>query len=149
MSVRLRSLRPTPATLLAGTALFFALGGTAVAVSHAVRPQARCSYGAVRAVAVVTGEPGKGTANLPDQFSSAKSLFLKQFNCAGGATSVRRIGQGQYEVQFAGNPSVAAVSSASGAQSWLSVIGAGTFRIGENVPGRDDPAEAPFVVVAF
>jgi hypothetical protein len=141
--------RPSAATVLAGLALFFALGGSALAVSHAIKPQARCSNGAVRGIAVVTGESGKGVANLPDQFSNAKSLFLKQFNCAGPAPAVRRVGTGVYDVQFPGNPSVAAVVSASAAQSWLQVTATGTFRIGENIPGRDDKAEAPFVVVAF
>jgi hypothetical protein len=142
-------LRPTPATVLAGLALFFALGGTALAVSHAVKPQARCANGAVRGLAVVTGESGKGIANLPDQFSSSGTLFLKQFNCTGGATSVRRLGLGVYDVQFAGNPTVSAVVSASGATSYLQVIAPGTFRVGLNVPGRDDKAEVPFIVAAF
>jgi hypothetical protein len=142
-------LRPTPATILAGLALFFALGGTALAVSHAVKPQARCANGAVRGLAVVTGESGKGIANLPDQFSSSGTLFLKQFNCTGGATSVRRLGLGVYDVQFAGNPTVSAVVSASGATSYLQVIAPGTFRVGLNVPGRDDKAEVPFIVAAF
>jgi hypothetical protein len=142
-------LRPTPSTVLAGLALFFALGGTALAVSHAIKPQARCANGAVRGLAVVTGESGKGIANLPDQFSSSGTLFLKQFNCTGGATSVRRLGIGMYDVQFAGNPTVSAVVSASGATSYLQVIAPGTFRVGLNVPGRDDKAEVPFIVAAF
>jgi hypothetical protein len=142
-------VRPTPSTVLAGLALFFALGGTALAVSHAIKPQARCANGAVRGLAVVTGESGKGIANLPDQFSNSGTLFLKQFNCTGGATSVRRLGLGIYDVQFAGNPTVSAVVSASGATSYLQVIAPGTFRVGLNVPGRDDKAEVPFIVAAF
>ena len=142
-------VRPTPSTVLAGLALFFALGGTARAVSHALTPQARCANGAVRGLAVVTGETGKGIANLPDQFSSSGSLFLKQFNCTGGATLVRRVGTGLYDVQFARNSTVSAVVSASGANSYLQVLAPGTFRVGLNIPGGQDKAEVPFIVAAF
>ncbi len=143
------SVRLSPATALAGLALFFALGGSALAVSHAVRPQARCANGAVRGVAYVTGEPAKGLGNVPDQFSSSKTLFGKQFNCTGAAVAVRRVAMGQFEVQFAGSASTTALVSAAGAQSWVQTIGTGTFRVGMNVPGRDDKTEVPFVVVAF
>ena len=60
------SFRATPATILSGLALFFALGGSALAVSHAVKPQPRCANGAVRGIASVTGDPSKGVANMPD-----------------------------------------------------------------------------------
>jgi hypothetical protein len=142
-------VRLSPATALSVLALFFALGGSALAVSHAIKPQARCANGAVRGLAVVTGAPGKGMANLPDQFSGSGTYFLKQFNCTGGATAVRRVGQGVYDVQFAGNPSVAPVVSGSGATSWVQVLAPGTFRIGLNIPGRDDKAESPFIIAAF
>ena len=39
-------MRVSPSTVLAALALFFALGGSAIAVQDAVRPQARCSPGA-------------------------------------------------------------------------------------------------------
>ena len=95
--------KPSPPTVLAGVALFFALGGTAVAVSDAVKPQARCATGAVRGIAGVTGDPAKGIANLPGTFTGNKGLFSRKFNCSGGATQVRRVSQGLYEVRFVGN----------------------------------------------
>ena len=140
--------RPSPATILASLALFFALGGSALAVSHVIKPQARCANGAVRGIAAVTGDPGKGIANLPDQFSSAKTLFSRTFNCTGGPVQVRRISFGVYEVQFVGNNAQSAVVSASGAESWLTPMQGGAFRVGLHVPGRADSQEAPFVVVA-
>ena len=140
--------RPSPATVLASLALFFALGGSALAVSHAIKPQARCANGAVRGIASVTGESNKGMANIPDQFSSAKALFSRTFNCAGGPVQVRRIALGVYEVHFVGNAAQSAVVSASGAESWLQPMPGDVFRVGLHVPGRDDSMEAPFVVVA-
>ena len=142
-------LRPTPATVIASAALFFALGGSAVAVSHAVRPQPRCANGAVRGIAAVTGEPTKGIANIPDQFSGTAALFSRTFNCTGGATQVRRVSTGVYEVRFVGNSAQSAVISASGAETWLTPIPGGVFRVGLHAPGRDDSVEAPFVVVAI
>jgi hypothetical protein len=141
-------LRLSPATVLAGLALFFALGGTGLAVSNAVKPQPRCANGAVRAIAAVTGDPTKGIANIPDQFSSAKALFSRAFNCTGGVTEVRRISAGVYEVRFAGNGAQSAVVSAANALSWVQPLSGGVFRVGLHVPGRDDHAEVPFVVVA-
>ena len=50
-------MRITPTTVIALLALFFALGGSAVAVTEAVRPQARCAPGAVRGFIAVNGDP--------------------------------------------------------------------------------------------
>ena len=138
---------PSPATVIAAAALFFALGGSALAISDAVRPQPRCANGAVRGIAAVTGN-ASGMANIPDQFSSTRSLFSRTFNCTGGATEVRRISAGVYEVRFPGNPVQSAVVSGSGAESWLTPMPGGVFRVGLHVPGRADVAEAPFVVIA-
>jgi hypothetical protein len=135
--------------VLSALALFFALGGSALAVSHAVKPQPRCANGAVRGFAAVTGDPGKGIANMPDQFSSAKILFSRTFNCAGGGVQVRRVAVGTYEVRFPGNGGQTAVVSGSNALSWVQAMPGGVFRIGLHVPGRQDPAEQPFVVVLF
>jgi hypothetical protein len=142
------SFRPSPATVLSGLALFFALGGSALAVSHAVKPQPRCANGAVRGIAAVTGEPAKGMANIPDQFSSTKTLFSRTFNCTGGAVQVRRVSVGVYEVRFAGNGAQSAVVSAANALSWVQPMPDGSFRVGLHVPGRADATELPFVVVA-
>ena len=140
--------RPSPATAIAAAALFFALGGSALALSDAVRPQPRCANGAVRGIAAVTGEAGKGIANIPDQFSGNRSLFSRTFNCAGPPTEVRRISFGVYEVRFPGNAAASATVSGSGAESWLTPMPGGVFRVGLHVPGRADSMETPFVVVA-
>ena len=140
-------LRPSPSTVVAGAALFFALGGSSLAISNAVKPQARCANGAVRGIAAVTGEGG-GMGNIPDQFSSNKVLFSRTFNCTGGPTEVRRISRGVFEVRFPGNAAASATVSGSGAESWLTPMPGGVFRVGLYVPGRDDSTEVPFVVVA-
>jgi hypothetical protein len=146
-----RRFRPSPATVLSGLALFFALGGSAFAVSSAVKPQARCADGAVRGVAVVTGEANKGMANLPDAFTSG-AVFAKKFNCSGGAVQVRRVGTGIYEVKFAGNAADTALVSAASAKSFAAVqpVPGGAFRIGVYPPTADQTAvDAPFIIVAF
>ena len=140
--------RPSPATVLASLALFFALGGSALAVLHAVKPQARCANGAIRGIASVTGDPNKGVANIPDQFSRAKSLFSRTFNCSGGAVAVRRVELGVYEVRFAGNAAPSAVVSASNADTWLQPMPGGVFRVGIHIQGGQNFTDAPFVVVA-
>ena len=138
---------PSPATVIAAVALFFALGGSALAISDAVKPQPRCANGAVRGIAAVTGN-ASGMANIPDQFTSTRSLFARTFTCAGGAPEVRRISPGVYEVRFPGNAAASATVSGSGAESWLTPMPGGIFRVGLHVPGRADSMEAPFVVVA-
>lgn len=141
--------RPTPATVLAGAALFFALGGSAFAVAEAVKPQPRCTTGAVRGIATVVGDPAKGIGNIPDQFASAKGLFARQFNCGAGAIQVRRIGEGQFEVRFPGNPANSGmVSSPFGhaTTTWAN----GVFRVTVYRPGQQDPPiDVPFTLIAF
>jgi hypothetical protein len=149
---RFRRFRPSPSTAIALLALFFALGGSAFAVTAAVAPQARCADGAVRAVAVVTGEPNKGMANLPDAFTPNPAAFAKKFNCSGGAVHVRRLNVGIYEVRFVGNAAGAAVVSAAASKSFGAVqaLGGGTFRVGVYPSTADQAAvDAPFVLVAF
>ena len=133
--------------VIAAVALFFALGGSALAISDAVKPQARCASGAVRGIVAVTGS-ASGMANIPDQFSNNKALFARAFTCTGGAPEVRRISVGVYEVRFPGNPVQSAVVSGSGAESWLTPMPGGVFRVGLHVPGRADVVETPFVVIA-
>lgn len=140
--------RPTPALVLALAALFFALGGSAVAVSEAVKPQARCQPGAVRGFVSVTGDPTKGIANIGDQFTSAKGSFAQRFNCVGNAAQARRVATGVYEVRFPGNSSQTAIASAATAETTVQFVG-GVFRVSLWVPGRQDAIDTPFVVVAF
>ncbi len=141
--------KPSPTTVLAGAALFFALGGTALAVSDAVRPQARCSTGAVRAIAGVTGDPTRGIGNLPDRFSGDKRLFSRRFNCTGGATQVRRVSQGVYEVRFAGNAAQGGVVAGGTTIGTVSFAN-GTFTVSMYRPGEQSPPfDAPFVLFAM
>lgn len=139
-------MRLSPSTVLAGAALFFALGGSAVAVTEAVKPQGRCQPGAVRGYIEVTGDPTKGIANLPDQFTSAKPLVGARFNC-GGTPQARRVGQGVYEVRFPGNPSQVAAASSGTAETTIGALGGGVFRVSLWVPGRQDAVDTPFTVL--
>jgi hypothetical protein len=140
-------LAPSPALVVAGIALFVALGGSAFAVSQAAQP--RCATGAVRGIAAVTGIPSQGIANVPSQFSSNRALFSRRFNCAGGATQVRRTNTGIYEVRFPGNgASTAVVSAPVGHAASVSPVPGGAFQIALYVAGRNDAVDIPFVVVA-
>lgn len=142
-------MRVTPSMVVAGAALFFALGGSAVAVTEAVKPQARCQPGAVRAFVAVNGDPAKGMANFPDQFTSAKPLVGARFNCAGGAPQARRVQAGVFEVRFPGNAAQVAAASAGSAETTIGYVGGGVFRISLWVPGRQDAIDTPFTVAAF
>ena len=140
-------LRPSPSLVVACLALFVALGGSAFAVSQAAQP--RCAPGAVRGIAAVVGPPGAGLANIPDKFTSTRALFANRFNCAGGATQVRRVNVGVYEVRFPGNAAQAGLATAGvGYLVAVSTVSSGVFRIAIYTAGHDDMAEVPFTVVA-
>jgi hypothetical protein len=139
-------MRVSPTTILAGAALFFALGGSAVAVTEAVRPQARCQPGAVRGYLAVNGDPQKGIANLGDAFTSARSVLGARFNCAGAAPQARRVATGVYEVRFPGNAAQVAVASSGTAETTVAAVGGGVFRVSLWVPGRQDAVDTPFAV---
>ena len=143
----------TPGTAIAVVALFFALGGSAFAVGERIQSpslaQQRCTNGAVRGIAAVTGEPGKGMANIPDQFSSANALFSRKFNCTGKAVQVRRTDIGVYELRFVGNGAPNVLANGIGLFSAsVESIGAGTFRIRVQNVGRADEDDGAFIVVA-
>ena len=142
-------MRITPTTVIALLALFFALGGSAVAVTEAVRPQARCANGAVRGFIAVNGDPTKGIANIGDQYTSAKPAVGVKFNCAGAAPQARRVNTGVYEVRFPGNASQVAAASAGAAETTVATVGGGVFRVSLWVPGRQDAVDTPFQVIAF
>ena len=142
-------MRVSPSMVVAGAALFFALGGSAVAVTEAVKPQPRCQPGAVRAFVAVDGDPAKGMANFPDQFTSAKPLIGTRFNCAGGAPQARRVQAGVFEVRFPGNTAQIGAASAGSAETTIGYVGGGVFRVSLWVPGRQDAIDTPFTVAAF
>ncbi len=142
----------SPGTVIALAALFFALGGSAFAVGERVHgmavAQQRCTNGAVRGVATVTGDPSKGMANIPDQFSSAAVLFSRRFNCTRRAVEVRRVESGVFEVRFVGNSAASALASGTGdAYADVEPVAGGAFRVIVHPAGRDDRAERPFTIV--
>lgn len=138
----------SPATVLAATALFFALGGSALAVQQAVKPQGRCSVGTARGIVTVVGDPSKGIANFPSAFTSSKQLVPRQYNC-GAAPQVRRANTGQFEVRFPGNTASAGVVSATGGMALVDYVG-GLFRVTIYKPGQQDPPyDVPFTLVVF
>jgi hypothetical protein len=147
-----RRLRITPAPAIALVALFFALGGSAFAVGERMQAasanQQRCANGAVRGIAVVTGNPAAGIANIPDQFTSAANLFGRRFNCTGRAIQVRRIAIGVYEVRFVGNAAPnALVGGLGGGYASTDPARGGVFTVRVYPAGRADPADQGFIIV--
>jgi hypothetical protein len=108
-----RLLTPSPALVISLVALFFALGGTALAVgSRSLAPQPRCATGSVRGIAVVTGDSVQGIGNLGSQYSSDPGLFGYRWSCTGGKISVRQSSHTQgFDIQFPGNPATVAIVS--------------------------------------
>ncbi len=142
----------TPGTAIALLALFFALGGSAFAVGERIQAssvaQQRCTNGAVRGIAYVTGNPSMGIANVGDRFTSAATVFGRKFNCNGRGIEVRRVSIGVFEIRFVGNPASTAVASGVGnAYAVVDPLPNGVFRIGVHPAGRDDPADQPFMIV--
>ena len=140
-------MRLSPSTAIACAALFFAIGGSAVAVTDAVRPQARCQAGAVRGFIAVNGDPAKGIANIGDTFTSARPMVGVRFNCAGAAPQARRVNTGVYEVRFGGNAGQIAVASSAAAETTVAAVGGGVFRVNLWVPGRQDAVDTAFTVI--
>ena len=144
----MKRFRPTPSTVLAAAALFFALGGSALAVSEAIKPQPRCGTGSIKGIAAVNGDAAKGIANLGDQFTSNRAVLGMQYNCGAGAPQARRVTTGVYEVRFPGNASRTALVSGSTAEATVQYAG-GVFRVNLWKPGREDAIDVPFVVAAL
>jgi len=149
-------LRPSPALALALAALFFALGGSAFALTGKSSPQPRCQTGAVRAIAVVTGDPLHGIQNLPGQFTGQARFFARRFNCAGGPVQVRKLSAGTYAVRFVGlaNPSVVATPlSADAVGAAAQPLPDGSFQVTMHAVDTQQnhlpPVDVSFVVVAF
>jgi hypothetical protein len=150
-----RRLRVSPALVVAGVALLFALGGSAFAIGQkAAAPQQRCKNGTVRALAVVTGVPRQGIENLPDTYTANPAAFGRRFNCTGRAVQVRRAGSGQWDVRALG------ISGASCLASSLSPdagsiscqpLPDGGYRVSLRGVGTQDnvlpPMNVPFLVV--
>ncbi len=153
-------IRLSPALVVAVAALLVAVGGSAVAVGHSASSvvQARCATGSVRGIAYVTGDPHKGIANLPGEYSSASNLFGYRWNCSGGAIQVRLSScVPGFDVRFAGNPAQFAVGNViADAGNAISVKrnDDGSFHVAVSgvvstngaFQGRQD---VPFVIVLF
>ncbi len=149
---RIRRGSITPGTALALIALFFALGGSAFAVGDRIQApsvaQQRCTNGAVRGIAVVTGIASQGIANFPDTFTSAGNLFGRKFNCTGRAVQARRVQTGVFEVRFVGISGASAVVSASNdALATVQAGPSGVFSVVMHPAGRDDRSDLPFTIV--
>jgi hypothetical protein len=122
----------SPATLIALVALFFALGGSAFALSQALQPQPRCAQGAIRGIATVTGDPAHGIANMPETFTANRNFFARRFNCTGGGIQVRRVNTGLYDVRFLGNPAPTGLATAiaeDGSSAAVNRLPDGTWRV--------------------
>ena len=140
--------------VLSLAALFFALGGPALATGGA-SAKSRCAAGSVRGIAFVTGG-SKGMENLPDSYTSAGAMFGYRYNCSGRAVQVKHAASlPAFDVRFPGNPAVGAVVSAVGSTATMSSVQRqpdGSFRIYLATPeenqivGRRD---LQFLVVAF
>ena len=150
--MRRTRLSITPGTAIALLALFFALGGSALAVGERIQSpavaQQRCTNGAVRGFASVTGDPSKGMANIPDQFTSANVVFTRKFNCTGKPVQVRRLEIGVYEVRFVGNAAGTVLANGIGFFSAsVELVAPGNFRVRVQNVGRADEDDGPFIVM--
>ena len=147
-------LRPSPALVVAGIALLFALGGSAFALGQKTAPQPRCQNGAVRALAVVTGVPRQGIENLPDSYTTNPQAFGRRFNCTGKAVEVKRAGSGSWDVRFIGISGASCLASSMAASAGsVSCVPQpdGGYRVSLRGVGTEDnflpPMNVPFLVV--
>jgi hypothetical protein len=144
------------ATTLSLVAVFFALGGSAFAFTAASKPAfvAKCGPGAIEASATVVGNI-KGLANVPDTYTTDKTIFLKTFVCRGAPVQIRRVDLGIYDVRFPGNPAASAVVSglAETASSVTPRQADGSFRVSVFVTGTDKGVllhrDLAFSILAF
>lgn len=150
-----RRYRVSPALVVAGVALLFALGGSAFAVGQkTAAPQQRCQNGAVRALAVVTGVPRQGIENLPDTYTANPQAFDRRFNCTGRAVQVKRAGAGQWDVRFGGISGASCLASSLSPQAGsisCQPLADGGYRVSLRGVGTIEntlpPMNVPFLVV--
>jgi hypothetical protein len=156
--------RISPSFAIALLALFFALGGSAAALRGVSTKTTRCPAGSVKAIAIVTGNPAEGLANLPAAFSGAGNLYSYRWSCSGapGTIQVRKSqrdtgasGWRGFDIRFVGNPgkvvlanaasdSPAAVASLAVSDGSFHVTAGGDIRTATYVPQL-----TPIVVVLF
>lgn len=152
-----RRTRVSPALVVAGAALLFALGGSAFAVGQkTAAPQQRCQSGAVRAIAVVTGVPRQGIENLPDTYTANAQAFGRRFNCTGKGVQVRRAPslRGTWDVRFPGISGASCLASSMSQDAGsisCTPLPDGGYRVSLRGVGTQDnvlpPMNVPFLVV--
>jgi len=153
----MRLPKPTPALVVSLVALFFALGGTALAVSSSSGPQPRCAQGAVRGIAVF--DKGGDFSTLSSSWSSGQTVLSYAWSCSGGQVQIRKDTEHPgVDVRFAGNPAHVAVvqSSADGVPGGGSVSrqqdGSFLVTMGGSNAGAPGPWQSewlPFTIVLF
>jgi hypothetical protein len=99
--------RITPSMVVAATALFAALGGSAFAVGSQTA-KLGCTAGAVKAF--VTFDYEHSVGSIPQSFSNSPKLFSRKYTCNGRAPELRGV-TGGFEVRFPGLPAGAAVAN--------------------------------------
>jgi hypothetical protein len=137
-------------------ALFFAVGGSAFALGQRIGvAQQRCTNGAVKGFAYVTGDPRVGIQNMSESYSSSPSLFSARFDCAGAAVQVRR-DRDVFQIKFNGIVGRTALVSGVGANPQTMTVTAlpdGSFRVTPvrpvNNPSFALGPEHQFAVVVF
>lgn len=140
----------TPGTAIGIIALFFALGGSAFAVGERIQgasvAQQRCTNGAVRGIAVVTGNPAAGMANFSDAFTSVG--ISRKFNCTRRAVQAKRVEVGVFDVRFVGISGASGVGSAAGdIYATVQALPDGVFRVTMHPAGRDDRIDVAFTLI--
>ena len=138
-------------------ALFFALGGSALATgggANATKPKP-CANGTVKGIVLVTG--GRtGIQNIGDTYTSSASVFGFKYNCAGKGVEVKHATSlPAYDVRFPGNPATAAIVSADGTTAAMTSVQRqpdGAFRVFLVVPAGNDligRRDLHFLLVAY
>ncbi len=157
----MKNMFKSPATAIALVALFFAVGGSALAFhssSTKTSPyQLRCQRGTIRGIAYVTGDPKHGITNLPMEFSSSSTLFGYRYNCSGRAVEVRVSGENTgFDVLFPGNSAdfaVANIASTDTAVASVTRNADGSFHVAEagDVPNANFRlrTDLSFVIIVF
>jgi hypothetical protein len=141
--------------VLSLAALFFALGGSALATGGGAKATKPCANGTVKGTVLVTG--GKtGIQNIGDKYTSSASVFGFKYNCAGKGVEVKHATSlPAYDVRFPGNPATAAIVSADGATAAMTSVQRqpdGAFRVFLVVPAGNELAgrlDLHFLLVAF
>ncbi len=129
------------------------MGGSAFAVGERIQApsvaQQRCTNGAVRGIAVVTGIASQGIANFPDSFTAAGNLFGRKFNCTGKAVQARRVETGVFEVRFVGISGASACRQRARETPWRRCKRrpAACSEYVMHPAGRDDRVDLPFTIV--